>query len=148
MPAFLPKVYPAPEAVLEYTRYREGATIDRMDVKLADAICVTLDGSEIVEAADDGLESVDYLERSQLVVNEGVRDDLEPLLEMDYLGVLTTQVRDPETGNATILQWNATGPFLICWQVELQPGIQTVEYRIQKSSGIELSYRWHFHLID
>jgi hypothetical protein len=148
MPSFLPWVYPAPDATLTVSEYHEGIFL--LFEEVGGAICIELNGFEILEMDDSGLERMDFLDRGQLLVNGETGYDADPQIVIDFLGLGGGIVRiDPETGETTIIQEsNATGPWIICWEIALEPGMQEIAFHTHKTSGEKQTYTWSFYIED
>lgn len=143
--AFLPGVIPEPSERISHEEYKA-----KLEVGVGELgpICVNYYALEVLEYGDDNLSREDYLARSVLIINGEVwPGSKEPYIWWDYLGeALSTE--NPETGRSEPIKGNATGPFTFCWDVELEPGMHTVEFKTRKTSGEELSYRWSFLITE
>jgi hypothetical protein len=147
--AFLPWAYPKPSSVIKLADFRTGYPSPNPNSQsLQNAVCIELNGNELIEGRDNGLELVDYLERSMLIVDDRRWSETEPKPIIDLLGSVQEVKRQPETGEVTLLRSNATGPYTICWQIELNKGIHNIEFQTLKTSGDELSYSWSFLISD
>jgi hypothetical protein len=76
----------------------------------------------------------DYLLRSKLIINEEKWPNSDnPDFHTDYLDLVGS---------------NGIGPNYFCWDIELEPGMHTAEFKTRKTSGEELSYRWSFLITE
>lgn len=151
MQPFLPYVFPEPSTLISAVAYREkrGSRIEGTYFEsINSTICAELDGYELIEEGDFGLDREDYLARSSLFV-----DDLEWLkvtepdaFRNELAEALITNI-DPETGERLIVGQGGAGPYLLCWEIPLEEGLHEVEFNYRKTSGIILSYSWFFYII-
>jgi hypothetical protein len=147
-PVFLDDIQPAPSSVVPLDDY----------ISRRESICVQLNALPLLRYRDEGIESEDYLERSTLIVDGNVWTQTEAKLIIDLLGLSKAHnmdpetgalIPDPETGLLIGTEYNAVGPFVICWNhVKLKEGLHSVEYQVHKTSGEQLSYSWVFYLVD
>jgi hypothetical protein len=138
--AFLPDVIPEPGEEISYRAYKASFEVDdELGIYQDGPICVTYDAYYIIEIGDEGLTWEDYLSRSLLLVNGEVWPNSgKPDHARDALGSVGIN-----GGKA-----NAVGPFNFCWNIELEPGMHTIEFKTKKTSGEELAYRWSFLITE
>lgn len=142
--AFLPSVDPEPGERISYEDYQAKLEGEEFQAREFGPVCVTYVAEEVLEYGDDGFRMEDFLSRSVLIVdNEVWPNSSEPDTYRDYLNEKLFEVH-PITGEYQQIAGNAIGPFVFCWDVELEPGIHSVEFKTRKTSGEELSYSWSF----
>ena len=116
---------------------------------VSDAVCIKLDGSELVEEGDDGLGFEEYMARSSLIVDGSRWTSSAPELLVDELASVrgAEQTINIETGEITGEElWNAGGPFTICWPVKLDKGLHRIEFQSRTTSGKLFSFEWQFEI--
>jgi hypothetical protein len=146
--AFLPNVSPDPGERISYDAYKAKLEADESGFRETGPICVFFVALEVLEYGDDGFRKEDYLSRSVLVINGEVwPNSKEPDFSWDFLGQLLV-MENPETGESSQIKGNDTGPYYFCWDVELDPGMHTIEFKTKKTSGEELAYRWSFLITE
>jgi hypothetical protein len=137
-PAFLLGVIPEPGERISYEEYKARFEPGELGLREVGPICVRYDASKLLEYDDEGLRKEDYLARSLLLINGEVwPNSQKPDLYRDALGLAVSR-------DGNLAKGNAVGPFYFCWDVELGPGMHTVEFITRKTSGEELSYTWSF----
>jgi hypothetical protein len=139
--AFLPRVSPEHGERISYDEYKARSEVDDLGIPLLGwpgPLCVYYDAQYVIEEPDVGLRMKDYISRSLLIVNGEIwPHSTKPDLAIDYLGLMGSW----ETGNGF-------GPYDFCWNVELGPGMHTIEFKTRTTSGKELSYTWSFVITE
>jgi hypothetical protein len=138
--AFLPSVSPMPNERISYEEYKAKLEPNELGIKEFGPICVKYDALQALEAGDDGFQMEDFLSRSLLLVNGEVWPNSQtPDFYLDYLGFVKFN---------SSAKGNAVGPYHFCWDIELEPGMHTIEFKTKKTSGEELAYRWSFFITE
>jgi hypothetical protein len=145
-PAFLLGVIPEPSERISYEAYKARFKPGELGLREVGPICVRYDASKLLEYDDEGLRAEDYLARSLLLINGEVwPNSQKPDFYTDALGLAVSR---GSTGGSNWAKGNAVGPFHFCWDVELEPGMHTIEFKTRTTSGKELSYTWSFVITE
>jgi hypothetical protein len=121
------------------------------------SICVDFNGLPLLEYGDEGFRSEDYAARSSLII-DGAEWEKEPAVVYDLLVTgappydydvdAFTLRPDLQTGDYFGAS-SGVGPFWMCWsELYLERGNHLLEFRIQRTSGNELGYRWSFSITE
>jgi hypothetical protein len=145
LPYFLQNVYPEPGSQIAQMAYRTGSVDieNRWYYRLSGAICANLDQKSLLEQNDYNFNSRNYVGGSYLRVNT--------LGPSSYsIPVRNDLVRTSEAGGAlSDERGNYIGGILIiCWEVELAPGVYEATYEYTQTSGNVLSYTWSFEITE
>jgi hypothetical protein len=116
--------------------YRDWAAVDSIN----QSVCIDIDAWWLLEPGDDFTNEETLLERVQLSVDDQILlrpDEIGNLLGLDWL--LDDQ------GNEVAV---AGGPFVYCWESDLDVGTHIVHLKVHKTSGQMLEYKWSFTLTE
>jgi len=141
VPSFLRDVYPEPGSRVTQAAHR--TETGGLFYPISAAICVDINQQNLLEQDDNNLNSRNYVERSHLQVSV-ISPDL-------YSVPVRNDLRwTSEAGGAlNDKRGNAIGGILIvCWKVDLTPGVYEATFEHKQTSGHVLSYTWSFEITE
>jgi hypothetical protein len=145
LPPFLRAAYPGPGSRVAQTAYMTETKSEETQLfyrKLA-AICVDVEQRNLLEQSDHDLGGNHHSIRSYLNVSTFGPDSYSiPWCNNCKWASMAGGTLKDERGN------EIDGILILCWEVDLAPGVYEATYEYTQTSGRILSYTWSFEITE